>query len=228
MNKKRRAVSVLLAVILLLSMSSCSSSGVEYYTNENGTQYLVVRDSDGNLVINENDMLQVYVLNENGKKQKSDSGEYITEYIEFNGQVVEGRYVETKEMTFTLPSNFEEVKTVPGFFSYESAGGEIYIDYYSDNAYSIDNAISGTELSCENLLESFGSEVFSYEKYTQMISGIECTAFKHECISSEYYKNAYFFYIPYDSGYYSITCNVDTDYANKVDFEKFINSVVFK
>ncbi len=228
MKQTRRILALIMASVLIFSLSSCSSSGVSYYTDDDGTQYLVVRDSDNNLVINDNDMLQVYVLNENGKKQESDTGEYITEYIEFNGQIVEDRNVETKEMTFTLPKNFEEVRSVPGFFSYENADGEIFIDYYSDTTSSIDNAIGGTEISCANLLESFGSESFSYEKYTQTISGIESTAFKQECTSSEYYKTAYFFYIPYDSGYYVINCNVSTDYAKKVDFEKFIDSFEFK
>lgn len=220
----KRIIAVCLIVVIAVSFSSCSDNS-SFYTADDGTQYLVCRDDDGNIIINENGKLLVYTLNENNKKIKADSGEYITEYVTFNGQVVSDGTVETAEMRFKLPDNFVESKENPGYFYYSAYEGEIFIDYYPSG---MDIHIKSQETNCEDLLESFGSEVFSYEKYTVNISGVECTAFSSLSTTSEYYKNAFFYFIPYDTGYYVINCNVNTDYRKKVDFDSFAESVDLK
>ncbi len=220
----KKILAFISAAVLLLTFSSCSDKGETYITS-GGTQYLAVRDSDGNIVINDSGKLQVYSLNENGKKQKSDSGGYITEYIDFNGQVVSGNTVETSEMRFTLPNNFVPDENHPGCFFNEPYDGEIYISYSDDD---IESAMKSTENDCEKLLESYGSEAFSYEKYTVDINSTECAAFKHSCISSEYYRSAFYYFLPYDNGYYLINCIINTADAKKVDFDKFAKSIELK
>lgn len=220
----KKIISFLLVILIVLSLSACSDNDA-YYTDDNGTQYLVCRDSDGNIIINESGKLLVYTLNENNKKVKADSGEYLTEYVTFNGQIVSDGVVETAEMRFELPKNFKESRENPGYFYYSEYEGEIFIDYYSSG---MDLHIQSQEKNCEDLLESFGSEVFSYKKYTVEISGIECTAFSSLSTTSEYYKNAFFYFIPYDTGYYVINCNISTDYKNKADFDSFAKSVILK
>lgn len=219
----KKIISVLLIIITLFLLSSCGSD--EFFVDENGTEYVVVRDSEGNIVINDRSKLQVYTLNENGKKQKSDSGEYITQFIEFNGQVVIDSVVETAEMRFELPEYFTADMNNPGYFYNDAYGAEIFISYYDED---VDKHIAANEMNCENLLESFGSDVFSYEKYSVSSNGNEYTAFKQKCISSEYYKAAYSYYIPYDTGVYIIDCNIDTNYAKKVNFDKFIKTFILK
>lgn len=210
---------------IIFSFSACSSQSDDLYTAADGKQYILVRDSDGNIVINDSDKLNVYTLNENGKKQKSDAGEYITEYIEFNGQVVVSNKVETKEMRFTLPNDFSANEEFPGYFSYDEIDAEIFISYYNKD---VSVGTSTAEYNCESLLESYGSEVFEYDAYTVEIDGNECQAYKQVCTSSEYYKNAFFCYIPYDTGYYEINCIVSTEYANRVNFDKFVKSFEIK
>ncbi|MBO5935518.1 MAG: hypothetical protein J6Q94_08530 [Clostridia bacterium] len=219
----KKLSAVLLIVITIITLSSCS--GDDIFTDENGSEYIIVRDSEGNIVINDSNKLQVYTLNENGKKQKSDSGEYITRFIEFNGQVVTDRTVETAEMRFDIPKYFSVDTENPGYFYYEPYGSEIFISYYNEDA---EKYIAANETNCENLLESFGSDVFSYEKYSVKINNTEYTAFRHSCTSSEYYKTAYSFYIPYDTGVYIFDCNIDTNCAKKVNFDKFIKTVELK
>lgn len=221
----KKTVCIFLIAAVVFMFSSCTGSS-EIYTDENGEEYIVVRDSDNNIVINDNGKLQVYVLNENGKKQKSDSGEYITEYIDFNGQVVEGNKVETAEMRFKLPSNFTQIADYPGVFVYDNYDGEIFINYYGNSEIAKD--IENTERNCEDLLQSYGGEVFSYSKYTVTVEDTECTVFKQTGTSSEYYRNVYYYFIPFDDGYYLINCSVNTDYGNKVDFDGFVKSIEFK
>lgn len=220
----KKIIALICVAAIVLSFSSCSS-GDTYYTDENGREYIVARDSDSNIIINTSGKLCVYTLNENGKRQKSDSGEYITEYIDFSGQVVSDRIVETAEMRFTIPNNFTADNSIPGYFAREEYEAEIFINYYPDD---IDVAIKGINLNSENLLENYGSEYFSYENYTVKIGDSDCTAVKQSCTSSEYYKTMYFYYIPYDSGYYSINCTINTDNDKKVNFDKFAESIEIK
>ena len=222
--KKKIAILIITAV-LLISFAACSADTADYYTDDNGVQYMVNRDSDGDIQINENGKLLVYTLNENGKRIKSDTGEYITEYVDFNGQVVSGNNVEISEMRFVLPSGFSEDRNNPGYFCSKSYDGEIFVNYYTDD---IDLCVESIEYSCQGLLESFGSEVYSYKQYTVKVDGVECIAFEQLCTSSEYYRNAFVYLVPYDSGYYYFDCSVSTDNKNKVDFDKFIESIEFK
>ena len=49
------------------------------------------------------------------------------------------------------------------------------------------------------------------------------------CIAIAFFLTSAFTYIlPFDSGYYRFDCNVSTDYKNKVDFDKFIESIDLK
>ena len=221
----RKIVLLITALSLLFSFSACSSSDKDMFTAENGFDYIVVRDSDGNIVINDSNKLQVYTLNENGKKQKSDSGDYIKEYIDFNGQVVIGSSVETLEMKFIIPKTFNDNSNIPGYFNSDTHNAEIYFTYYDE---SIEKYINAAEMNCENLLESYGSEVFEYEKYSVIVDNNECTAIRIACTSSEYYKNSYEYFIPYDTGFYCINCVIDTDNAKKVNFDKFVEDIILK
>lgn len=220
----KKITAVLFAVLILFAFSSCGSSDT-HYTDSNGADYIVVRDGNSDIIINSSGKLCVYTLNENGKRQKADSGEYMTEYIDFNGQVVSDAVVETAEMRFTLPKGFTADDELPGYFSRESYNGEIFIDYTSDD---MDNMIEAVVINCENLLENYGSENFSYEKYTVTAKNAEFTVIKQICTSSEYYVTSYYYFVPYDSGYYSVNCIISTDNEKKVNFDKFIESFIFK
>lgn len=221
---KKRIIALLLAALCVVSLTSCGKQD-DTYTDNDGTEYLVVRDSDGNIVINDSGKLQVYSLNENGKKQKSDTGDYMTEYIDFNGQVVSERKVETAEMRFTIPDGFSDSLDNPGYFYKEDYDAEIFFGFY---AQDVEKAKDSIAYNCESLLESYGSEYFSYEQYTVPVDGTDCAVYKQNCTSGEYYRTAYFYFIPYDSGYYAVNCIVNTGYAKKVDFDRFVESISFK
>ncbi len=227
----KRIICVFLTLVtVLLVLTSCNYQSKDTITDENGKQYIVVRDADGNIVVknaekDDVNKLCVYTVNENGKKQKDSNGEYITEYIDFNDQVVIGNTVETVEMRYKLPDNFKDNAENPGYFSKEEYKAEIFLRY-EISGYDI--AVTSAEKNCESLLENYGSEVFEYEKYTLDIDGVECVAFKQRCTSSEFYKNDYVYIFPYDAGYYTINCSISTDYENKVNFDKFIESIELK
>ena len=225
----KKIFSLLLVIVcILLMFTSCSSKKSDIYITPDGAEYMVVRDENGNIIINGNDKLKVYSLNENKKRQKSDTGEYITEFIEFDSQIVIENTVETAEMRFDLPKTFVADNDNPGYFYSEDKNAEIFISYYDGSFGNIEDHINGCQVNCEKLLESYGSEAFSYEKYSVVVSETECVAFRTKCTSSEYYKHAYTFIFPYDSGCYYINCIIDTSNASKVDFNKFIEKIILK
>ena len=222
----KKIISLFIVLITVLTcFSACSNTSKDIITAEDGIKYIVARDENKNIIINDNNKLQVYSLNENGKKQKNDNDEYIIKFIDFNGQVVIGQTVETAEMTYKLPKGFKNDFNNPGYFFNEHYSAEIFFSYYPND---IKDAIIAAEKNSESLLESFGSEVFEYKKYTLDVNGYECTAFRQRCTSSEFFKNAYIYYIPYDNGYYMVNCNVSTENENKYNFDKFIETVRFK
>ncbi len=221
----KRIISLILVILSLpIMLTSCDSSK-DVITDSDGKEYIVMRDDDGDIVVNANYKLGVYTLNENRKKQKDDKGEFIVEYIEFNGQVVIGRSIETIEMRFKLPFGFKVDDDNIGHFTNDAYDAEIFFTYY---ASYYNDAVKNAELNCESLLESYGSDVFKYEKYDIDVSGVDCVAFKQRSTSSEFYMNSYVYIIPYGKGYYIVNCTVNTDYEKKIDFDDFITSIELK
>lgn len=221
---KKLLICFLSLVVILTCFSSCDKSSDDMFTAEDGNSYIVVRNDEGRIVINDNDKLQVYTLNENGKKQKDDSGNYITEYIDFNGQVVIGNTVETAEMKYKLPSGFVDDSDNSGYFYNENINAEIFFVFYGTD---IGLAVEAAERNCQSLLESYGSDVFEYTRYTVDIDGVECTAFRQRCVSSEYPDNSCIYYIPFDGGYYIVHCRVNIENEKRVNFDKFVNTIEF-
>ena len=136
-----------------------------------------------------------------------------------------GSTVETAEMRFTLPKGFVAHDNVAGYFSLESKGGEMFISYKNDD---IEGVVNATVNNCESLLESFGSEYFSYEKYELDCSGVKVSAVKHISTSPEYNRAVHFYYIPYDTGYYSISVGINSSHLKGFDFDKMIENIVLK
>ncbi len=221
---KKLFICVLSLIVVLTCFSSCNTASDDMFTAEDGNSYVVVRNDEDRIVINDNDKLQVYTLNENGKKQKDDSGNYITEYIDFNGQVVIGNTVETAEMKYELPSGFVDDFDNSGYFHNDNIDAEIFFVFYGTD---IGLAIEAAERNCQSLLESYGSDVFEYSRYTVDIDGIECTAFRQRCVSSEYPDNSCIYYIPFDGGYYIIHCRVNIENEKRVNFDKFVDTIEF-
>lgn len=221
----KKIFAVILSVFLVVCcFSSCGASS-DMFTANDGNSYIIVRDEEGGIVINDNDKLRVYTVNENGKKQKDDSGNYITEYIDFNGQVVIGNTVETQEMTYRLPSGFVDDYDNSGYFYNDNIDAEIFFVFYGTD---VSLAIESAEKNCQSLLESYGSDVFEYTKYTVEIDGVECTAFSQRCTSSEYPDMSCVYYIPFDTGYYIVHCRVNVENENKINFDKFVNTIEFR
>lgn len=218
-------ICIFCVLTIILCFSSCNSTSKDMFTAKDGNSYIVVRDDDGGIMINDNGKLRVYTVNENGKKQKDDSGEYITEFIDFNDQVVIGNTVETEEMRYKIPDGFTDDANNSGYFYNDNIDAEIFFVFYGTD---INAAVEAAEKNCQSLLESYGSDVFEYHRYTIDIDGIECTAFKQRSTSSEYPDNAFLYYIPFDTGYYIINCRVNTENENKVNFDKFVKTIEIK
>lgn len=223
---KKRTAALLFSLILILSFSSCSGK-IKSYTDKDGNTYDIVYDDDGNFITNDNNKLKVYVLSETGKRVKNENGEYRTDYIDFNGQITDGRNVETKELSFKLPTGFEQSYDTAMLFLKDSISAVI-------NVSIIENADPETkyaqiESNCVQLQESYGNDKFEYSVYDlKTKSDIGIHVFKQQCTSSDYPYTNYYYYFNVNDKLYEIYARVLTDSVNKADFDSFAKSFVFK
>jgi len=223
----KKKIIILTAVLMITMMSLTSCSGkIKSYTDKDGKTYDIVYDDNGNFITNDSNKLKVYILSDTGKKIKNENGEYRTDYIDFNGQIVNGRKVETKNFSFTLPAGFEQSYDTGLLFFRDSINAEIYISVL-DNS-DIDTEYSLVESNCIQLQESYGSDKFSYNIYDlKTKNDIPIHVFKTQCTSSDYPKTDYYYYFNINDKIYKITASVSTDSAKKADFDSFAKSFNF-
>lgn len=225
--KNKIITAVCLTLCSAFILSSCSSSQIKTYTDKDGKSYDIVYDENGNFVTNDN-KLQVYLLSDNGKRIKDESGEYRTEFIEFNGQITDGHHVQTKELEFTLPSGFTQSYDTGLLFLNDDIGAQIYISVLADA--DIEQQYKLIESNCSQLQESYGSDRFSYDIYDLKTSksNVSVRAFKLICTSSDYPKTDYYYYFNVNDRIYLVNASVTTDFVKKVKFDSFAKSFVFK
>lgn len=223
---KKRTAAVLCALILILSFSSCSGK-IKSYVDKDGNTYDIVYDDDGNFITNDNNKLKVYILSENGKKVKSENGEYRTDYIDFNGQITDGRNVETKDFTFKLPAGFEQSYDTALLFLKDSISAVINVSII-ENA-DPDVKYSQIESNCVQLQESYGNDKFEYSVYDlKTKNDINIHVFKQQCTASDYPYTNYYYYFNVNDKLYEIYARVLTDSVKKADFDSFAKSFDFK
>ena len=217
----KKALSIILIFILFL-LPSCGGRN-DYYT-VGGETFEVCRGSSGSIILNDAGELSVYVLTENRRRMKDETGEDITAYIPFDGSIINGRNVETPDMSFTLPEGFSLSGSDPGVYVSPDSGGEIFIELFdSRTAQSLINeALSESE----RLLESYGAENFSYKQYTILTSDdLTATAVMRRSTSSEYFVTSHLYFTDTPKGAYRITCNTRSD--SRKSFDSFIKSIRF-
>lgn len=223
---KKRTAALIFALILILSFSSCSGK-IKSYVDKDGNTYDIVYDSDGNFITNDNNKLKVYVLSENGKRVKSENGEYRTDYIDFNGQITDGRNVETKELSFKLPVGFEQSYDTGLLFLKDSISAIINISTIENT--DAETKYSEIESNCVQLQESYGNDKFEYSVYDlNTRDNINIHVFKQQCTASDYPFTNYYYYFNVNDKLYEIYARVQTDSVKKADFDSFAKSFVFK
>lgn len=222
----RRALCVVLAVTAVFSLTSCSSSyTLSTYTDEDDVEWELVLDSDGKMIVNSNGRLKVYSLSSDGNKILNDNGEYRTTYVDFNGQIVYGRYVITQKMRFKLPINFEQSYSTGLLFTYSDKQGEITINECTG---TFDEVISQAEVSLAAMQESYGSDYLTYDtgKLELKKLGVTATVFSVHSSTSNYPYNQYIYYFEYDDVVYCVSCKENMKYDN-IRFDAFVKTIEF-
>lgn len=221
-NKKYKIFAAALAIISIFSFCSCGSE-IDTYTSSNGINYKIVRDSNGNFITDSSGDICVYITNENGKLKLTDSGEYMTGYIPFDGRLTDGRKIETSDFSFTLPSGFS-ASDDNNYYDYDKGQGQIFIFY--DETYNMDDVVNARLDEFKNLQSEYGSENVKYSK--KIISGknISITSLDLKSDASEYNRNVFDYYFPYGKGYYRINC-VESNSLG-INFDSFAKSIRIK
>lgn len=111
---EKKVIAIVGAVVLLISVFAACAKKPTIKGN-NGIEYAVVTDDEGNTVINEDGEVVIYVTDEHGKYVKDGNGERQTNYIEFPDSIINGNTYETADYVLTFP---EENWTVLGSGTY--------------------------------------------------------------------------------------------------------------
>ena len=102
---EKKIIAIVGVVLLLVSVfAACAKKPT--ITGNNGIEYAVVTDNEGNTVLNDNGEVAVYVTDEHGKYVKDSNGEKQTNYIEFPDNIINGNTVESADYKFVMPEGW--------------------------------------------------------------------------------------------------------------------------
>ena len=222
MRRIRNFLAIALIPVMILALASCKGRN-DYYTVGSAT-YEICRGESGGIVMNDKKEICVYVLSENRRRLKNDAGEDITEYIPFDGRIINDRHVETAEMSFTLPDGFTASDSDPDVYVRPEVKGEIFIELFPSRGSA--DMVTTVLAENERLLETYGGDQFSYDQYSILTADSKTvTAISRECKSTEYYVSSGFYFIETAAGAYRITCNSEA--GSNCNFDSFVRSVSF-
>lgn len=123
---KKKIIAAALAVLLIASTFAACGQKLQTITADNGMEYAVVTDDEGNTVLNENGDIYVYVTDENGKIIENENGEPQTNIIDFPQMIITGQKIETPVFSWTLADGW----TFDGYGKAVKDGsdGNVYIN----------------------------------------------------------------------------------------------------
>lgn len=99
MEKKIIACSLMM-LLLVCCFVACGKKPT--IKGNNGIEYVVVTDEEGNSVLNKDGDIAVYVTDDHGRYVKDGNGERQTNYIEFPDKIINGATYEGRDFIFTV------------------------------------------------------------------------------------------------------------------------------
>ena len=224
MKRTVKLVSLFFAVCLLL----CSCSGeLKYYTDAQGNRYRICRSESGELIVDSGGRLCVYLTNENGKLKRDASGELMTSYVSFPGQVVSGDRVETPYITYRVPAAFQSVENGDTlYYDYNEGAGRIFIDYIE--ATPPEGLIDDVQRSFDQTVATYGADKINVQKYTVHGGNVDLFAVSLVSQTEEYDRCLYYYFFAYKGGCYRLSCSISTRENGRVNFDRFAKSFSIK
>lgn len=121
---EKKIIAVISVVVLLASvLAACAKKPT--ITGDNGMEYAVVTDKEGNTVVNDEGEVIVYVTDEHGKYVKNENGERETNALPFPKTVLNGQTLETPDYVLTMPEGWTSDEY--GKFTKDGTNGAVYV-----------------------------------------------------------------------------------------------------
>lgn len=109
MEKKiKYIVAVFVAIILVVAIgATIYVNKKDIYVDDDGIEHWLVKNEEGNTILNEDGDILVYATDRKGKRQKDENGEYIMGTIDFPDVVINKTTVETPYFKMTMPKDWK-------------------------------------------------------------------------------------------------------------------------
>ena len=237
MEKKIIAIVVALVVVVtaIIVTVVVSNNTKEVYVDEDGVAHWLYKDEEGNTKLNADGDIVVYALDENGKRQKDENGEYIMASIDFPRKVISGNTLETPDYKLTLPKEWK-LKQSGIFVLEENENVKISVDVTDlESVMSVDtyieemlNVEGGDEL-IKNLKEKYPKFERNIGQCVITLKNLDCRMVEYklgkEENKTEYYVLGIYFTRGEKVYQISLTCFDSTyeEYAKDIDLVSLAN-----
>lgn len=140
MNKKILALA--LAILFIATAFTACKKGPEL-TEINGKEYPVVKDDNGEMVVNDDNQIAVLVTDRNNEVLTYENGENQTHWVQITGPLVLGDKIQTKDSSLAIPEGWTG-EEISGKVIKNNTDGKCYIQ-----------VMRVAELEDERTLESY-------------------------------------------------------------------------
>ncbi len=185
MEKKIKYIAIaFIVVVLAVAIGvAISVNKKEVYVDEDGIKHWLVKDKEGNTVLNEDGDIVVYALDEKGKRQKDKNGEYITGTIDFPQKLVKGNTFETPEYVLTMPEDWN-LKSNGIFTLKKNNNVQVKVDIFElEEVTKIDSYIEDMLKNGDEFLNALKEK---YPKLEQNVGECVITDKKLDCRTVEH------------------------------------------
>lgn len=108
---EKKFIAIVVAFVILITSVAVGIvvyvNRKDLYVDPDGVEHWLVKDDEGNTVLNGEGDLVVYATDEKGKRQKDENGEYVTAAVDFPEKVIDGNTLETPDYRLTMPKTWE-------------------------------------------------------------------------------------------------------------------------
>ncbi|MCH5192014.1 MAG: hypothetical protein J1F23_07600 [Oscillospiraceae bacterium] len=171
---EKKIIAIVGVVILLVSVFAACAKKPTIIGN-NGMEYAVVTDKEGNTVANDNGDIAVYVTDEHGKYVKDSNGEKQTNYIEFPDSIINGNSVESADYVFSMPEGWTPNEAGRFIKDNTDETVSIVVKYLCklENLQTLATVVNSEAAGNEDLMEAIKKE---YPDSSMTISDVEITS----------------------------------------------------
>lgn len=231
MEKKIIAIVVALVVVVtaIIVAVVVSNNTKEVYVDDDGVAHWIYKDEEGNTHLNGDGEIIVYALDENGKRQKDENGEYIMAAIDFPEVVTKGNTLETPNYKLTMPKDWE--LNDDGIFELKKNNKiTVKVNVFElDKIIPIDDYVQQSQEEAKKILDALKDvfPVFEIEEDSEVITlkNLDCRIIKTKMGKDKDNIDVYTIAVNFTRGLKAYQITLTCDDGSYKDLDKDIDLV---